>query len=260
MSTYESSPLFQRTELLLGRDVMEALAHTRVILFGTGGVGGWCAESLVRSGVGHLTMVDSDCVATSNINRQLPAMTSTVGQPKTEVLRRRLLDIAPGADIAARCELYTPQTSATFALDTFDYIVDAIDSLDNKADLLLRACETRAGVYSSMGAALKMDPTRIATAEFWKVKGCPLAAALRRKFKRAHTFPARKIRCVYSEELLTNAGAGSLPSDDAPEVHGMSTKARTNGTVAHATAIFGFTLAGLVVQDVWRRATEAAAR
>lgn len=250
-----TSPIFQRTELLVGSAAMDALARTRVILFGTGGVGAWCAESLVRTGIGHLTIVDSDCVCTSNINRQLPATSSTVGLPKVEVLRDRLLDIAPEADITARRELYTPETADTFGLEGFDYVVDAIDSLENKAHLLLRTCETQATLFSSMGAALKMDPTRIAVAEFWKVKGCPLAAALRRKFKRAHTFPKRKFRCVYSEELLENAGSGTVLPEAAPEVHGGSVKARTNGTVAHVTAIFGFTLAGLVVQDAWKRAT-----
>lgn len=248
-----SSPIFQRTELLVGSSTMNALARTRVILFGTGGVGAWCAESLVRTGIGHLTLVDSDCVCTSNINRQLPATTSTVGLPKVEVLRDRLLDISPETDIAARRELYTPETADSFGLEDFDYVVDAIDSLENKAHLLLRTCETPATLFSSMGAALKMDPTRIAVAEFWKVKGCPLAAALRRRFKRDHTFPKRKFRCVYSEELLKNAGAEAATPETAPEVHGGSIKARTNGTVAHATAIFGFTLAGLVVQDVWNR-------
>ena len=132
-------------------------------------------------------------------------------------------------------------------------MVDAIDSLENKAHLLLAATGTPAAVLSSMGAALKMDPTRISVAEFWKVRGCPLAAALRRRFKRDGARPRRKIKCVYSEELLANAGTPS--GDEAPEVHGGSVKARTNGTVAHAVAIFGFTLAGLVVQDIWKKAS-----
>lgn len=245
--------LHQRTELLLGTPTMEALKSTRVILFGVGGVGGWCAESLIRSGIGHLTIVDSDTVNPTNLNRQLVATTQTVGRAKVEVLRERLLSINPEAEIVAHHALYTPENADSYALASYHYVVDAIDSLENKAHLLLAATGTPATVVSSMGAALKMDPTRISVAEFWKVRGCPLAAALRRRFKRDGARPRRKIKCVYSEELLANGGTPS--GDEAPEVHGGSVKVRTNGTVAHTVAIFGFTLAGLVVQDIWKKAS-----
>lgn len=245
--------LHQRTELLLGTSAVEALKSARVILFGVGGVGGWCAESLIRSGIGHLTIVDSDVVNPTNLNRQLVATTQTVGRPKVEVLRERLLSINPEAEIVAHHALYTPENAASYALEGYHYVVDAIDSLENKAHLLQYAASTSAVVVSSMGAALKLDPTRISVAEFWKVRGCPLAAALRRRFKRDGVRLRRKVKCVYSEELLQNAGAAS--ADEAPEVFGGSVKARTNGSLAHIVAIFGFTLAGLVVQDIWKKAS-----
>lgn len=216
---------------------MQRLASARVILFGVGGVGSWCAESLIRSGVGHLTIVDSDCVDVTNINRQLPATTETVGKPKVEVLKSRLQTIHPEAEIVALQQRYTPQTADSFALESYDYVIDAIDSLADKADLILRASELNTKLFSSMGAAFKMDTTRIKVAEFWKVTGCPLAAALRNRFRRNKIFPKHKFRCVFSDELLR-------PKD-----------AIENGTVVHITAVFGFTLAGLVVKDIINKIT-----
>lgn len=236
------SEIFQRTELLLGKDKVNRLAQTRVIIFGVGGVGSWCAESLIRSGVGHLTMVDFDRVCPTNINRQLMATTQTIGQLKAEVLKERLLAINPSAEIIALPQMYTAETAEHFLLDDYDYVIDAIDSLDNKALLIRKACDSSATFFASMGAALKMDPRKIDIAEFWKVKGCPLAAALRRKFKKSKLFPSKKFKCVYSEELLTNKGESFIDENGNP--------LRANGTIAHTTAIFGFTLAGLVIQDI----------
>ena len=234
--------IFSRTELLLGSAALERISQTRVIIFGVGGVGSWCAESLVRSCIGHITLVDNDCVCASNLNRQLMATTSTIGQPKVEVLRSRLLDINPQADVMARQEVYSAQTAADFKLETYDYVIDAIDSLQDKADLILHATSLPVRLFSSMGAALKMDPTRIKTTEFWKVQGCPLAAALRRKFKKTKLFPKRKFQCVYSDELLQNKGTAINDPN--------SKKAQINGSIVHATAVFGFTLAGLVIADL----------
>lgn len=235
---------------------MEHIASVSVIIFGVGGVGSWCAESLMRSGVRHLTIVDSDTVCITNVNRQLMATTSTVGQVKVEVMKRRLLDINPEAEIEAICGVYSEETADQYDLDSYDYVIDAIDSLRDKACLILRATQSTATFFSSMGAALKMDPTKIDVAEFWKVKGCPLAAALRRKFKHAKTFPSRKFRCVYSEELLSNQGDETATAEcatngaDAAYHAGSTIKARVNGTIAHTTAIFGFMLAGLALQDM----------
>lgn len=236
--------IFNRTSRLLGAAAMERIAQTRVILFGVGGVGSWCAESLVRTGVRNLTIVDFDCVCETNVNRQLMATVETVGRVKVEALRERLLSINPQAEITAVRQFYTAANCEEFDLDEYDYVVDAIDSLQDKALLILRATRSRAKLFSSMGAALKIDPTKVAVAEFWKVKGCPLGAALRRKFKKQHEFPARKFQCVYSDELLPNLGG----TDED-----LGYKAQINGSLAHITAIFGFTLAGLVLQDALRK-------
>jgi tRNA A37 threonylcarbamoyladenosine dehydratase len=238
--------IFRRSELLLGNEAMERIAQKRVIIFGVGGVGSWCAESLVRSGIRQLTIVDSDRVCITNINRQLMATTKTVGQVKVEALKERLLSINPAADITALQKIYTEETAGDFHLEDYDYIIDAIDSLKDKAALILLACQTKAKFFSSMGAALKLDPTRIQVTEFWKVKGDPLARALRNKFKKEKQFPKRKFQCVYSDELLTNQGT---PSDE-DEVPSPFNKPQTNGSIAHITAIFGFMLAGLVIQDI----------
>ena len=238
--------IFRRSELLLGNDAMERIARKRVILFGVGGVGSWCAESLVRSGIRHLTIVDSDRVSITNVNRQLMATTKTVGQVKVEALKARLLSINPSADITALQQIFTEESAPGFHLEDYDYIIDAIDSLKDKAALILLACQTKAKFFSSMGAALKLDPTRIQVTEFWKVKGDPLARALRNKFKKEKLFPQRKFQCVYSDELLENRGC---PADEGEEPSPFN-KPQTNGSLAHITAIFGFMLAGLVIQDI----------
>ena len=241
-----NSAIFRRNELLLGGETMERIAQKRGIIFGVGGVGSWCAESLVRSGIRHLTIVDSDLVCITNVNRQLMATTQTVGQVKVEALKERLLAINPEAEITALQQIFSEETAASFQLETYDYIIAAIDSLKDKATLILLACQTKAKLFSSMGAALKLDPTRIQVTEFWKVKGDPLARALRNRFKKDKVFPKRKFLCVYSDELLENKGCP--PDDD--EVPSTFNKPQTNGTLAHITAIFGFMLAGLVVQDI----------
>ena len=234
--------IFRRSELLLGEEAMERIAQKRVIIFGVGGVGSWCAESLVRSGIRQLTIVDSDRVCITNINRQLMATTKTVGQVKVEALKERLLSINPSAEITALQKIFSQETAA----------------------LILLACSTKAKFFSSMGAALKLDPTRIKVTEFWKVQGDPLARALRKKFKSQGKYPKRKFQCIYSDELLENKGhnatcgteqcmcpkAKNGPGDQSLLNHEWcSSKAQINGTLAHITAIFGFTLAGLVIQD-----------
>ena len=246
--------IFSRTSLLLGDQTMDAIMKQRVILFGVGGVGSWCAESLVRSGILHLTIVDSDRVSVSNINRQLMATTKTVGQVKVNVLKERLLEINPHAEIIALQRIYSAETAEDFHLNDFDFIIDAIDSLENKAHLIRKACQTNAIFFSAMGAALKLDPQKIRVAEFWKVKGCPLARALRNKFKRQHEFPARKFLCVYSEEVQQNRGSQGNELENADTWS--AKKAQINGTLAHSVAIFGFTLAGLVVQEIVKRVDE----
>ena len=167
--------IFSRSRRLLGDNVMERLSRCRVIVFGIGGVGSWCAESLVRTGLKHIPDVDCERVAVSNINRQSIATLDTVGQIKVEAMKSHLLSINPTVEIDARCEVFSAETAGRFDLDGYDYVIDAIDSLKDKALLIELATRSRAKFFSSMGAALKLDPTKVKVAEFWKVKGCPLA-------------------------------------------------------------------------------------
>ena len=228
-----------RTERLVGTEALKRLADARVILFGVGGVGSWCAESLVRSGIGHLTLVDPDCVDITNINRQLPATLETVGRPKVDVLKERFSTINPACEVTALRKRYT--LGADFHLSGYDVIIDAIDSLTDKANLILEASATQAGFFSAMGAACKMDPTKIRVAEFFEVRGCPLGAALRKRLRKNGTLPAKPFLCVYDEEVLPNQG---------PEMDPGPGKAVANGTMAHITGIFGFTLAGLALRHM----------
>lgn len=242
---------------------MKNLDELRVIIFGVGGVGSWCAEGLIRSGVGHLTLVDSDRVCITNVNRQMMATSRTVGMVKVDALKERLLEINPDADIVAIQAIYSQENAHLFNLDSFDYVIDAIDSLKDKAELILNASRSKAILLSSMGAALKCDPGKVEIAEFWNVKGCPLARALRQRFKKRKEFPKKKFLCVFSEELLENKGVESscgtdrcvcpksekAPGDPSLASHEWcSSKARINGSLMHITAIFGLTLAGLVIE------------
>lgn len=263
--------IFNRAELLLGKKSMEAIANARVLVVGVGGVGSWCAESLVRTGIRHLTIIDSDRVSVSNVNRQLMATCLTVGQVKVDALKQRLLEINPEAEINAIQDIYSKENSEQFHLEDFDYIVDCIDSLKNKIDLLLEASrQPRATVFSSMGAALKLDPTRIQVAEFWKVKGCPLGAAMRSRMRHNKLYLKKKVMCVFSEELLQNQSTCEmLESEDMPEElvakaqgredladHDWNQqKAQVNGSLSHITAIYGFTLSGLIIQHICKVAT-----
>ena len=227
---------FSRLQLLVGRQQLERLASARVIIFGVGGVGSWCAEALVRSGICHLTIVDSDVVVPSNINRQLMATTASIGESKVEVLAQRLRLINPEADIRAVVNRYNADTADSFCLGDYDYVIDAIDSLADKALLIHSVTllpDTQ--LLSSMGAARKMDPTAITVSEFNKVHSDPLARALRQTFKRTGMFPARKFMCVWSSEVLPNAE----PSTE-----------RINGTVAHITITFGVMLASMVIKHI----------
>jgi tRNA A37 threonylcarbamoyladenosine dehydratase len=259
--------IFQRTELLLGSQIMSEIARVKVIIFGIGGVGSWCAESLIRSGIRNLTIVDSDRICVTNINRQIHATTQTVGEVKTDALKNRLLSINPSASITSIQKIYNKDNHDYFLLDQYDYIIDAIDSLGNKINLIRKATRTNATLFSSMGASLKIDPTRVKVAEFWDVIGCPLGSKVRKMIKKGD-LPAKKFLCVYSEEMIESKGSGSTCGTDkclCPKTKGgpgdpeladhewCSQKAVINGTVAHITAIFGFTIAGLVIQDIYNR-------
>ena len=265
MKEKNRKPFFNRTRLLLGDEKMKSLDETRVIIFGVGGVGSWCAEGLVRSGIGHLTIVDSDRVCITNVNRQMMATSKTIGMVKVEALKERLQEINPDVEISAVQAIYSEETADQFDLDSFDYVIDAIDSLKDKAALILHATRSKAKFFSSMGAALKMDPTKIEVAEFWNVRGCPLARALRQRFKKRKDYPKKKFLCVYSDELIENKGnesscgtdkcvcpkTSNAPGDPSLADHEWcSSKARINGSLMHITSIFGLTLAGLILRDI----------
>ncbi len=223
--------IFERARSLVGDRVQDAIRNTRVILFGVGGVGSWCAEGLVRSGLGELTIVDFDKVSVSNINRQRMADVTTVGRPKVEVLAEMLSRINPWARINPLMERVSADTLPSFGLDSYDYVVDAIDSLKDKAALIRAATASRATFFSSMGAARKIDPTRIHVTNFWKVRDCPLGAALRKKLRREGGMPEHSFQCVYGDEVLDSE----------------------KGSLVHITSIFGMTLAGLVISDICER-------
>ncbi len=257
---------------------MERIQSKRVTIFGVGGVGSWCAECLVREGIMHLTLVDSDVVCVTNCNRQLMATTKTIGEPKVEALRKRLLEINPEADILALQKNYSEETKNDFNLESYDYVIDAIDSLKDKISLIMKATSPlpapplgechistdlplkalpqrgsgEGAFFSSMGAALRIDPTKVRVSEFWKIKGDPLAAAMRSAMRRNKLFPARKFLCVHSEEPpLPNLGKALQDGSQT------FNKVQTNGSLCHITAIFGMTLAGLVIQDICRKVAEA---
>lgn len=230
----DNNGFFSRTERLVGAEAMDRLGKTNVLIVGVGGVGSWCAEGLVRSGITEITIADPDIVVASNVNRQLMATSRTLGQPKVAALARRLMEINPSASITVVQEKFTAETAGSFNLGQFDYIIDAIDSIPDKASLILKSLETDATLFSSMGAALKSDLSRISVAEFWKVHGCPLAKALRERFRKSGQFPCRKFYCVFSDERLVNH-----PSEDESG----------NGTSVFITASFGFRLASMVFND-----------
>ena len=224
---------------MIGDEAAALLGGVKVIVFGVGGVGSWCVEGLVRSGVRRLTIVDQDCVCPSNVNRQLMATADTIGRVKVDALKEHLLTISPEAEIDARHEAFNAATAGSFDIGSYDYVIDAIDSLQDKMLLIRTACDAGVRLFSSMGAARKLDPTRVKVAEFWKVSGCPLARSLRQGFKRSGLMPSRKFKCVFSDELLDNAGTPDEP--------------RANGSMVHITAVFGFTLAGLVIENVVKK-------
>ena len=219
--------MFTRTIQLIGEEGFVALQRARVILFGVGGVGGWCAETLLRTGIRHLTLVDFDKVDATNLNRQVVATHENIGQSKVLEMQQRLLTICPEADVQAIDRQYNAETANSFDLAQYDIVIDAIDMVECKALLLYNATKAACRVYSSMGAGRKTDPQKIRTAEFWKVQGCPLARALRTRMKKAGLMPAAKIQCVYSEEI----------SGD-------------RGTFAPVVGVFGMTLASMVINDL----------
>ena len=236
-----------RSAALLGEQTVTRLGAAPVLVVGVGGVGSWCAEALVRTGVRRLTLVDDDIVVPSNLNRQDEATVATLGQPKVEALRERLLALAPAVRIAALAVRY-PETDgalpAALCLKDFAVIVDAIDSVGSKARLLLDAADAGVPVVSSMGAALRVDPTQVTVRRFDRVEGDGLARALRQRFKKIGRFPVRRFDCVCSTE----------PPADVAATGGV------RGSVMPVTCAFGMALAAQAIRLLTDERTDGAER
>jgi len=224
---------FERLALLAGEEGLEKLANTSVLVFGAGGVGSFAAEALVRSGIGKIGIIDHDTICASNINRQIEATTLTLGLPKASALRKRLLEINPDCEIKAQDELFCLESKNNFGIDNTDYVIDAIDSINHKLDLIETVCKAGKKLYSSMGMALKMDPSRIKTASVWKTDKCPLARLVRQGLrKRGFT---GDFTVIYSDEMLPCT---------------VSREKKVNGSIVTVTGSAGLLLASLVLRDI----------
>ncbi|MDG5813867.1 tRNA threonylcarbamoyladenosine dehydratase [Chitinispirillales bacterium ANBcel5] len=257
---------FHRMELLTGSYTLNQLAKTRVILFGVGGVGSWCAEGLIRSGVKNLTIVDSDLVCVTNINRQVQATSKTLGCVKVTELARRLREISADAQITTIQKIYDNDTRESFNLSDYDYVIDAIDSLTSKVTLLESALKAKTTVYSALGASCKLDPTRIKVSSIWDSYGCRLGKLVRKRLRRRGV--RGDFKCVWSDEVLpvyaieSGCGTGECfcpksirgEEDEEAFIHEWcSSKKQINGSAVHITATYGFMLSGLIIQDVVKR-------
>ncbi len=253
-----------RTLMVVGEKALDRLSKTSIIIFGVGGVGSWCAESLVRSGLVNLAMVDSDIICPTNINRQIQALAGNVGKSKVEELKNRLLEINPSASIIARHAAYDETSCGEFDLASYDYVIDAIDSLKNKVLLLEQCLAAGVKIFSSMGAAAKTDPSKIRINFLSKTKNCPLARAVRRRLRQDSV--SADVMCVYSEELPVAQSyesvcdPGDFPStkdaeytragDDNICADRCGMKKQINGSLVHITGMFGFMLTGLVINEI----------
>lgn len=232
--------LFERTALLLGDSGIQCLQSKKVAVFGVGGVGGFAAEALVRSGIGGIELIDNDVVSASNLNRQIVALHSTIGKPKTEVLRARLLDINPALSITIRNEFFLPETAARFDFTAYDYIVDAIDTVSGKIQLAVSATEAGTPIIASMGAGNKLDPTQFEVADLSKTSVCPLARVMRLELKKRGI---RHLKVVYSKEPPIKQ---PRPADGSRPVP---------GSIAFVPSVAGLILAGEVIKDLLKSAS-----
>ena len=236
---------FARTELLLGKDAVEHLSHCRVAVFGIGGVGGYVCEALARSGVGSFDLIDNDKVCLSNINRQIIATMKTVGEYKTRVMKNRILDINPEAVVNTYECFFLPETAADFPFDQYDYVVDAIDTVTAKIELVMQCRKAGVPIISSMGAGNKLDPTQFRVADIYKTKMDPLAKVMRRELKKRGV---TKLKVVYSEEEPI-----SLPESE-PQPNG---RRSTPGSTAFVPSVAGLIIAGEVIKDLTGKNTNS---
>ncbi len=227
---------YSRTALLIGDEGVAKLKKSRVAVFGVGGVGGYVAEALARSGVGSLDLIDKDVVSISNINRQIIALHSTIGRPKTEVMATRIHDIDPTIKVCAHNVFYLPETAGQFDFSQYDYVVDAIDTVAGKIALIEQAKSAGVPVISSMGAGNKLDPTAFEVADIAKTSVCPLARVMRRELKKRGI---EHVKVVYSKEE-------PLPTQETDEETGKAVA----GSIAFVPSVVGLIIAGEVIKDL----------
>jgi len=237
----DTSPQFERTRILLTPAEMARLTQAHVLVAGLGGVGSYCAEALARAGVGQLTLIDHDVVAASNINRQLPALLSTVGQSKAELMAARIHDINPACELQVIREFVTPENVIDLVPADVDYVVDCIDSLNCKVALVATSFERGLRVASSMGAGNKLDPARIRLADISQTCQCPLASVMRKRLRKRGI--STGVLTVFTDE------PGRAPLAPQP-VEGRGRARAVNGTISYMPPLFGLMLAGAVVQQL----------
>lgn len=234
---------FSRTCLLLGPESMKKLAASRVCIFGVGGVGGYVAEALARCGVGHLDLVDNDRICETNLNRQIIALHSTLGRYKAEVMRERILDINPAANVTAHLCFYLPETQDRFDFSKYDYVVDAIDTIAGKIALVTQAEEAHTPIISSMGAGNKLDPGAFRVADISRTSVCPLARVMRQELRKRKIV---KLKVVYSEEK-------PIPVYMAdPKEEEVTRRRSVPGSCSFVPSAAGLIIAGEVVKDLIR--------
>ncbi len=233
---------FSRTELLIGKTAIENLKNKRVAIFGIGGVGGYVCEALVRSGVGHFDLIDNDDISLTNINRQIIATHSTVGRDKVEVMRERMLDINPDADITVRKCFFLPENSQDFPFETYDYVVDAVDTVTAKLEIIMKCKEMGVPVISSMGTGNKLDASRFRIADIKQTTMCPLAKVMRKELKKRGI---DSLKVVFSDEKPIE------PSTDVEEVEQPAEGRRAvPGSSAFCPPVAGLILASEVIKDL----------
>ena len=231
---------FSRTELLFGKEAMEKLAASRVAVFGVGGVGGYAVEALARSGVGSLDLIDDDKVCLTNINRQIYATRKTVGKYKVDVAAERIADINPDAVVKTYKTFFMPETADSFDFSQFDYVIDAIDTVTGKIELVMRAQAAGTPIISSMGAGNKLDPTTFEVADIYKTSVCPLARVMRTELKRRGV---KKLKVVYSKEK-------PLTPIESEEQSGETSRRQVPGSTAFVPSTVGLIIAGEVIKDI----------
>lgn len=238
---------FSRTELLFGEAAMDRLAQCRVAVFGIGGVGGYTAEALARSGIGEIDLIDSDTVSLTNLNRQIIALRSTIGKYKVDVMKERILDINPDIKVHVHKCFYLPETKDEFDFSQYDYVVDAVDTVTAKLQLVEEANAAGVPVISSMGAGNKLDPTAFQVADIYKTSVCPLAKVMRRELKKRGI---KKLKVVYSQELPVMSSQEALNSYSEEQSETAPKKRSVPGSVAFVPSVAGLIIAGEVLKDL----------